>query len=97
MVFVNMSCLSGYSNDRLTGTLAESLLKAEGGAIAVWASSELPTPAEQTVLNVELIRQLFTGQGISVATAALRAKAIVSDPNLGRTWIFFGDPASRLK
>jgi hypothetical protein len=78
--------------------LAEALLKArQGGAVGVWASSGLTEPDKQVVMNKELIRLLFNGETLTVGEAVRRAKAVVSDQDVKRTWILLGDPTTRLK
>jgi hypothetical protein len=95
---MSMTCLNGLFQDLYTESLAESLLKAEqGGAIAVWASSGMTQPEPQTVMNRELVRLLFNGEGLTLGEAAALAKASVNDQEVRRTWILFGDPTTRLK
>jgi hypothetical protein len=95
--FIMMTCLNGYFDDPALDSLAESLLKAGGGAFAVWASSAQCEPGPQEILNLELYQQLFGGSSMSIGEAAARAKQAVSDPDVRRSWILFGDPAMRLK
>ena len=45
--FVMMTCLNGYFVDPQFDSMAESLLRAEGGAVAVWASSGITVPSGQ--------------------------------------------------
>ena len=79
-------------------SLAEALLKAEsGGAIGVWTSSGLTEPDKQAVMNKEFIRLLFNGQSLSLGEATAKAKASVSDQDIRKTWILFGDPSTRLR
>jgi hypothetical protein len=95
---VSMTCLNGFFHDLYTESLAESLLKADnGGAVAVWASSGLTEPVAQAVMNQELIRQLFNGKSLILGEAIRKAKAAVGDHDIRKTWILFGDPATRLK
>jgi enamine deaminase RidA (YjgF/YER057c/UK114 family) len=102
-LFVMMTCLNGYYQDAALDSLAESLLKAErGGAVAVWASSSMTTPAEQSILNQQLYRLLFSGdpatdKPLTIGEAVARAKAAVIDQDIRRTWILFGDPTTRLR
>jgi len=85
-------------HDLYTESLAEALMRAEqGGAVAVWASSGLTYPDQQHMINEELIRQLLSSEKITIGQAAARAKAAADDENVRRTWILFGDPATRLK
>jgi hypothetical protein len=95
---VSMTCLNGFFHDLYTESLAESLLKAEnGGAIAVWTSSGMTNPEPQSVMNKELIRLLFNGQGLTLGEATAGAKAATTDQDVRRSWILFGDPTTKLK
>jgi hypothetical protein len=95
---IGMTCLTGFFQDVYYETLAESFLKARnGGAVAVWTSSGVTEPDKQAVMNKEMIRLLFNGQGLTIGEAAIKAKAVTSDQDIRRTWILFGDPATRLK
>jgi hypothetical protein len=93
-----MTCFNGMFHDVYTESLSEALLKAKGGgAVAVWASSGLTEPEAQAMMNRELIRVLFNGESITFGEAVKRAKASTADPDVRRTWIFFGDPTTKLK
>jgi peptidase C25-like protein len=99
-MFVMMSCLNGYFQDAAMDSLGESLLKAEqGGAIAVWASSGMTTPQDQTRINQQLYRLMFgsEGQGLGIGELARQAKTSVADPDIRKTWVLLGDPTLRLK
>lgn len=96
--FVGMSCLNGHFQDVYMDSLSEALMKAPGGgAVAVWMSSGLTQPDKQAVMNKELIRLLFGRESLSLGEATARAKASVSDQDIRKTWILFGDPSTRLK
>ena len=95
--FVMMTCLNGYFDDPVLDSLAEAMLKSNGGAAAVWASTAQCDPGGQEQMNAELYRLLFGGDPITVGEAAQRAKQAVNDPDVRRSWILFGDPAMRLK
>jgi hypothetical protein len=98
-LFVMMTCLNGYFHDPSLDSLAESLLKAEnGGAVAVWTSTGMTVPPEQSVLNQQLYQLLFTsGNTMTLGEATTRAKAAVTDGDIRRTWVLLGDPTMRLK
>jgi peptidase C25-like protein len=97
-LFVMMTCLNGYYTDPGVDSLSESLLKAEqGGAVAVWASSGMCLPGDQATLNREFYRQLFSGNAMTIGEAARRAKQVVGDGDVRRTWILLGDPTMRLR
>jgi hypothetical protein len=96
--FVNMTCLNGYFQDPYSETLGEALIKAKGGgAIGVWTSSGLTEPDKQAVMNKELIKLLFGRESLTLGEATAKAKASVSDQDIRKTWILFGDPTTRLK
>jgi hypothetical protein len=96
--FVNMTCLNGIFHDVYSESLAEALLKAkQGGAVAVWASSGFTNPEGQVIMNKELIRLLFNDKELTLGEATAKAKVAVSDPDVRKTWILFGDPATKLK
>jgi len=96
--FVNMTCLNGYFQYPYSETLAEALMKASGGgAIAIWTSSGLTEPDKQAVMNKELIKLLFGKEPMTLGEATARAKSSVSDQDIRKTWILFGDPTTRLK
>jgi len=98
-LFVMMTCLNGYFQDASLESLAEALMNAEhGGAVAVWASSGMTAPTGQRELNQQILRVLFLGNGSStLGEATLTAKSTVSDTDVRRTWILFGDPTMRLR
>jgi hypothetical protein len=97
--FVSMTCLNGWFHDPYLESLAEMLLKAKGGgAVAVWTSSGLTEPDKQAPMNKELIRLLFNNkEALTIGEAAMRAKASVSDQDIRKTWILFGDPSTKIK
>jgi hypothetical protein len=98
-VFVMMTCLNGYFQDVSLDSLAETLVKAPKGAIAVWASSGMTSPDVQAPANHELYRWLFdkNSPSIMLGDAIGRAKAASGNDDVRRTWILFGDPTMRLR
>ena len=98
-LFFAITCLNGYFQDPVLESLAESLVKAEhGGAAAVWASSGMCEANSQLLMNLELFRLIYSGDNpMSLGEAILRAKSVISDLDVRRTYILFGDPAMRLR
>jgi cysteine-rich repeat protein len=88
-IYVVMNCLNGFFHDLYTESLAEALIKAPGGAIAVWASSTLAEYAPQPGLNQEFLARVTR---TSLGEAAVTAKRSITDLETRRTWILFGDP-----
>jgi hypothetical protein len=94
---VSMTCLNGYFQDIYQTALAKALMQAPGGgALAVWASSGLTDSGSQAVLNQALVTALFGSHPLTLGEAATAAKTAVSDLDVRRTWILFGDPAITL-
>jgi len=54
-------------------------------------------PRGQSVMNQELVRQLFNGRDLTIGEAAMKAKAATTDADVRKTWVLFGDPTTRLK
>jgi hypothetical protein len=96
--FVIMNCLNGFFHDVYTQSLAESLMLApNGGAVAVWASSGLTNAGPQFQMNDRLMQTLFSQPAPALGDAVLAAKSGISDMDVRRTFIFFGDPVMRLR
>ncbi|MGH9421809.1 MAG: C25 family cysteine peptidase, partial [Thermoanaerobaculia bacterium] len=97
-VVLAMNCLNGFFHDILSDSLAESLLKApNGGAVAVWASSALTQPDQQAIMAREVFRQIFSSPTLTLGQAVARAKVVATDPDVRKSWIFFGDPTMKLR
>lgn len=95
---VSMTCLNGFFGNVGTFSLAEAVLEAPGGgAVGVWASSGLTELPPQATLNQAMITALYGGGSITVGEAAVAAKKAVSDPDVRRTWILFGDPSMKIR
>ena len=96
-VFTMMTCFNGFFQDAYNDSLSEALLKAPGGAVAVWASTTLTEPGGQQLIDQEFYRLLFGAQPATIGDAARAAKAVTGDADVRRTWTLFGDPAMRLR
>jgi uncharacterized repeat protein (TIGR01451 family) len=97
-VVLAMNCLNGFFHDVLTESLAEAMLKApNGGAVAVWASSALTQPDQQAIMAREVFRQIFRPENLTLGQAVARAKVVATDPDVRKSWIFFGDPTMKLR
>ena len=95
---VAMNCLNGFFQG-IYGeeSLAEAFLRAPEGAVATWASSSLTYAAPQAAANQAFFDLTFQGAYATLGETVVAAKRTVSDPDVRRSWIFFGDPATRLK
>ncbi len=100
--YVTMTCLNGLYSDMYSDSLAESFMKSEGGAVAVWASSALTEPSPQSVMSQMLFNQVFNGNANIANSPAVgdlvkSAKQAITDTDIRRSWILFGDPTMKLK
>jgi hypothetical protein len=96
--FVLMTCLNGYFVDPQVESMAESLLRADGGAVAVWASSGITVPSGQVEANQALYDLLFgSSPPPAIGDAVRQAKAASSDPDVRRSWNLLGDPETHLR
>lgn len=97
-LFVIMNCLNGFFHDVYTQSMAEALMLApNGGAVSVWASSGLTAPDPQFAMNKNLAQNLFLNPSLTVGDAVLAAKSSITDLDVRKTFILFGDPALHLQ
>jgi hypothetical protein len=97
-LMVTMTCLNGYFQDPHLASLGESLLRVnKGGAVAVWASSGMTENGDQTLMNREFFKQLFSNGSMTIGDAIKAAKSAIKDDDVRKTWILFGDPTMRIK
>jgi len=96
-VYLLMDCLNGYFQDVYATSLSTSLMLApNGGAVAVWASSGFTNAPPQATMDQALLSGLAAKPSMPLGKAILAAKAGITDPDVRRTWLLFGDPAMRL-
>ena len=96
-VFLIMDCLNGFFHDVFAESLSSALLFApNGGAVGVWASSGFTTAPPQASMDQALLTALAANPSQPIGRAIITAKANILDPDVRRTWIFFGDPAMRV-
>jgi uncharacterized repeat protein (TIGR01451 family) len=96
-VYLLMACLNGLFDDVYATSLSTSILLApSGGAVAVWASSGFTEAAPQASMDQSLLHILVANPSISIGRAILQAKSGITDQDVRRTWILFGDPAMRI-
>ena len=94
--FINLTCLNGYFIIPTVDSLATTLVTdTAGGAVGVIASSSLTGFAPQAELGSALLGELFTGA--TVGEALVAAKRAVSDPDVRKSYLLFGDPSMRVR
>ncbi len=94
--FVLMTCLNGYYQDPALDGLGEALLRADGGAVGVYASTGMTYVNQQRALTVSFHRALFDGAP-RVGDAALAASRSSRAEDVVATWVLLGDPTMRLR
>lgn len=97
-IFLIMDCLNGFFEDVYAEPLGVSLVLAQnGGGVAVLASSGLNQAPPQTTLDSVVVQNAFSVNGETLGEAILKAKSSISDLDVRRTFVLFGDPAMRPK
>ncbi len=98
------NCRNGLFSEstRTRGMAEEFLLLNNKGGIAAWAPSSYAFPTIDTLLYQALFETLFDDDDLTLgsATTTARVKVYLDDPDLPlahlETFIYFGDPATRL-
>jgi hypothetical protein len=93
-----MDCLNGFFQDVYTQPLGVTLIVAPaGGAVAVLASTGLNQPAPQTSLDALVIHNALGTKSTTLGDAVVKAKSKITDSDVRRTFVLFGDPAMQVK
>jgi hypothetical protein len=97
-VFLIMDCLNGFFQDVYSQPLGVTLLLApNGGAVGVLASSGLNQPAPQTMLDEFVVQGLTNSPVLTLGDSIVKAKAQITDNDVRKTFLLFGDPAMKLQ
>jgi uncharacterized repeat protein (TIGR01451 family) len=97
-VYLLMDCLNGFFHDVYATSLSTALMLApNGGAVAVWASSGFTDAAPQATMNQALLGAWAGNPNLPIGGAILAAKLGITDADVRRTWILFGDPDMHLQ
>ncbi len=96
-LFNAMTCLNGFFHDPTIESLGEALLKANGGAIAVWASTGMTDAGAQVLMNQQAMQLLLSGSGLTIGEVTAQAKAATANSDVRSTWVLLGDPATKIK
>ncbi|MBI4616409.1 MAG: hypothetical protein HY720_22550 [Planctomycetes bacterium] len=98
-----MGCMNGMFHLPQLTSLGEACVRTpDRGGMAFWGSTALVEAAPQEDVYRELVRILFDEGGRTIGEAVTEAKVIAwsaggSQTDVVRSWVLFGDPATRLK
>ncbi len=97
--YMLMTCLNGYTHNAYSDSMAESLIKSENGAIAVWASSGSTYASGQIFMSRRATQDLFNIQHnpLTIGDLTRIAKQTTQDLDARRTWQLIGDPTIVVK
>ena len=92
--YLLMTCLNGYTADIYTDSLAEVLMKSDGGAYAVWVSSGATNNGGQTEISRTATSLIFKpgNKPLRIGDIVRMAKQATQDSEVRRTWHLIGDP-----
>jgi uncharacterized repeat protein (TIGR01451 family) len=97
-MFLLMDCLNGFFHDVYATSLSTSLMLApNGGAVAVWASSGFTDAPPQATMDQAFLSAWAANPRLPIGSAILAAKSGITDADVRRTWILFGDPEMQLQ
>jgi Peptidase family C25 len=100
--YLLMTCLNGYTHSPYSDSLAESLMRSNGGAIAVLASPNLNLPDGQQELRTSIYSLMFNVSGsgaraLRFGSIIKAAKANTQDRDVRKSYLLIGDPTLVVK
>jgi Peptidase family C25/SdrD B-like domain len=100
--YLLMTCLNGYTHSPYADSLAESLLKSNGGAIAVLASPNLNLVEGQQTLRASIYRLMFNvsikgSKSLRFGVIIKTAKSATQDRDVRKSYMLIGDPTLVVK
>ncbi len=97
-IFTMLTCLNGFFHNLVNVSLSEKLLFANGGAVAVWASSGLTTPDIQEIMATRFYNQIGIGNITRMGDLIRDAKTVVpGGQDVRYTWVLVGDPMLKVR
>jgi len=96
-LMIALTCLNGYFMGN-TDTFAEAMTRANGGAVAVWASTGLTTPDVQEIMGNRFYIKLSEGNIQRMGDLIADAKAQVpAGADVRLSWALLGDPMLKIR
>lgn len=90
--YMFMTCLNGYTHGENGDSLAETMLKSENGAVAVWTSSAVTFLDGQIPVSQYVTGQLFKQNPPRLGSILRLGKLNTPDLYVRQTWLLIGDP-----
>ena len=98
-LYLLMTCLNGYMSNLNNDTLAESLIKSNGGAYAVWVSTGATNVSGQAQISQAATGLIFRtdGKQLRLGDISRLAKHSTQDLEIRQTWLLIGDPTMTVR
>jgi hypothetical protein len=97
-IFTLLTCLNGNYNNVFSDGLAKTAVKANGGAVASWASSGETTADVQEIMAARFYSQVGAGNIERMGDAVKDAKSVLTfGRDVRLSWVLLGDPTLRLR
>jgi hypothetical protein len=97
-IFTLLTCLNGNYNNVFSDGLAKTAVKANGGAVASWASSGETTADVQEIMAARFYNQVGLGNIERIGDAVKDAKTVLTfGRDVRLSWVLLGDPTLRIK
>lgn len=92
--YLLMTCLNGYAVDPGSDSLAESLIKSDNGALAVWSSSGATHTFGQAEISRTATDLIFNrpNNPLRIGEIVRLSKSATQDTDIRKTWLLIGDP-----
>ncbi|HEY1417617.1 MAG TPA: C25 family cysteine peptidase, partial [Myxococcaceae bacterium] len=93
-LFVAATCLNAYFIDFDRESLGAALLRTpSGGAWGIWANSAFSNPTEHALFSKTVLSAVLN-DGLTLGEASLKAKQVLTDPEVRSTFHLLGDPSA---
>jgi hypothetical protein len=97
-IFTLLTCLNGNYNNVYSDGLAKTAVKANGGAVAAWASSGETTADVQEIMAARFYSQVGVGNIERMGDAVKDAKTVLTyGRDVRLSWVLLGDPTLRIR
>jgi Peptidase family C25 len=96
-IFTMLTCDNGAFTNPRNDSLAEAVLKADGGGVATWASTTATTPDYQLLLATPLYQHIGVGDIRRMGDLITNAKSSLAGSDVGYSWSLLGDPALQVR